>query len=64
MGEIGSKTCEQGKDRRDQLDIGHACDLWFQGGPDPAASLAGHSQSVRTLVWSLQSKGEGHKIGW
>ena len=29
-----------------------------------ATTLFGHSQSVRTLVWSLQSKGAGHKIGW
>ena len=29
-----------------------------------ATTLFGHSQSVRTLVWSLQSKGEGHKIPW
>eukprot|EP01043_Picozoa_sp_COSAG02_P022798 COSAG02_NODE_1195_length_13940_cov_15.482407_11_plen_113_part_00 len=29
-----------------------------------ATTLFGHSQPVRTLVWSLQSKGLGHKIGW
>lgn len=29
-----------------------------------ATTLFGHSQPVRTLVWSLQSKGPGHKIGW
>ena len=29
-----------------------------------ATTLFGHSQSVRTLVWSLKSKGFDHKIGW
>lgn len=29
-----------------------------------ATTLFGHSQPVRSLVWSLQSKGPGHKIGW